>query len=183
MLKRLIVAAALLLAAIPSYAQITFDTPQSANGGSGGKAQGGVGMYLNAAGQAIPETNNDPCSNPSNTKASAVVNITSATTTQLVPVSGTTSIYICGGSFSIAPSATSADTATIEYGSGTNCGTGTTALTGAYGAGDLTTATGPLMVNLFSSGVVAVAPSGKALCLLSAGTAVNIQGIISYVQQ
>ena len=149
----------------------------------GGGVNGGVGMYVNSLGQAVPETNSDPCSNPSNTKASAAINITTATTTQLVAISGTTTIYICGGSFSIAPSATAAASAYISYGTGTNCGTGLTAITGAYGAGDLTTAAPPLMVNLLSSGVVAIAPAGKALCITTAGATVNVQGIISYVQQ
>lgn len=179
-MRKFLLSAALLIAAIaPAWADGDgwWYTP-------GGKVvNGGVGMYVNAAGQAVPYTQNDPCQNLSNTKISVPVNITTVTTTQLVPLSGTTSIYICGGTLTISPSATTADSATLEYGTGTNCGTGTTALTGAFGAGDLTTTAPPIVVSLDSSGVVAAAPAGKALCLLSAGGTVNIQGIISYIQQ
>jgi hypothetical protein len=181
MLKRLLLAAALLLTAPIAYAQTTFPTAGSATGGP--SAIGGVGMYVNNQGIAVPETNSDPCANPSNTKASVPISVTSATTTQLVAAVAGQAVYLCGGTFTIAPSATSADTALFEYGSGTNCGTGTTALTGSFGAGDLTTAAPPTVVPLFSSGVVMVAPAGKALCMVSAGTTVNIQGVLSVIQQ
>jgi len=125
----------------------------------------------------------DPCMSSSVLKSSSVINVTSATTTALVAVSGTKSVYVCGLSITIAPSATSADTATIEYGSGTACATSPTALTGAFGAGDLTTAAPPLFVTLADPGTSMTAPSGNGICLLSAGTTVNIQGIVQWVQQ
>ena len=181
MLKRIFCLVAMLFAAPMAYAQSTFPTPQSATGGP--SVMGGVGMYLNSAGQAVPETNSDPCTNPSNAKASVPINITTAATTQLVALSAGKSVYVCGGSFTIAPSATAADSILFEYGTGSSCGTGTTALTGAYGAGDLTTAAPPVSVSLVSSGVVMIAPSGNALCAVSAGTTVNIQGVLSVIQQ
>lgn len=125
----------------------------------------------------------DPCQNPAISKSSAPVNVTTATTTAIVAVSGATSVYVCGGALTIAPSATSADTATIEYGSGTACATSPTALTGALGAGDLTSATSPIVVQIGYGGGVMTAPSGTGLCVLSAGTAVSIQGWITYVQK
>lgn len=123
----------------------------------------------------------DPCSFAA--KSSAVINVTSALTTQLVAVSGSTSVYVCGFSLSIAPSATSADTAEFEYGTSTNC-TGTHALTGTYGAGDLTTAAAPLPIN-YGGGNQTVfrAPASQGLCMVSVGTTVNIQGVLTYVQQ
>jgi hypothetical protein len=140
-------------------------------------------MYLNSSGQAVPQTNSDPCAIPASTKSSAVVNITTATTTQIVPLSGTTSIYICGGVLTLGPSSGTADTATIVYGTGANCATGLTALSGALGAGNNTSVASPIAVSLTSSGIFTSAPAGKALCLTSAGATVNIQGVISYVQQ
>ena len=89
----------------------------------------------------------DPCLSSAVLKATAPVTVATAATTQIVAPSGTKAVYICGGSFSIAPSATSAATALIEYGASSNC-TGTHALTGAFGAGDLTTAAPPIVVNL-----------------------------------
>ena len=172
---------AILFAGSMAHAQSTWPTPQSPTGGP--SVTGGVGMYVNSSGQAVPETNADPCSIPASTKVSAVVSITTATTTQIVPLVAGQSVYICGGVLTIAPSATTADTATLVYGTGTNCATGLTALSGAFGAGDLTTAAPPIVVPLASSGIVTSAPAGKALCLTSAGATVNIQGVISYVQQ
>jgi hypothetical protein len=124
----------------------------------------------------------DPCFTTA-LKKSVPVNIVTATTTQLIPLVAGQAIYVCGASLTIAPSGTSADSATFEYGTGASCGTGTTALTGAFGAGDLTTTTGLLPINLPSEGTDLTAPSGNALCLLSAGTTVNIQGVLTYVQQ
>jgi hypothetical protein len=125
----------------------------------------------------------DPCQIASNPKTSVPINITTATTTQLVALSGTTTIYACGVTMTIAPSGTSADTATFEYGTGASCGTGTTVLTGAFGAGDLTTATGVTPITFADPGTTFKTAAGNALCLLSAGTTVNIQGVLTYVQQ
>jgi len=182
MKRTLIMAGALLCAlAAPAQAQNTWPTPQSSTGGP--SATGGVGMFLNSSGQAVPYTQNDPCQNTSSSKISVPINVTSATTTQLVAASAGTSIYVCGAALTIAPSATSADTAKFEYGTGASCGTGTTALTGSFGAGDLTTAAPPLFISLNSPGAVMATPASNALCLVSAGTTVNIQGVLSYVQQ
>jgi hypothetical protein len=124
----------------------------------------------------------DPCQAPSIAKLSKPVNITTATTTSIVAVSGSTAVYVCGATLTIAPSATTADTATFEYGTGAAC-TGPVVLTGALGAGDLTTAAPPLHVTFADPGTSMTAPSGNGICILSAGTTVNIQGILQYVQQ
>lgn len=125
----------------------------------------------------------DPCQDVSAIKSSVVVAQASATTTQLVALSAGKIVYVCGLSMTIAPSGTSADTATFEYGTGASCGTGTTALTGAFGAGDLTTAAPPLFVTLGAPGTAFSTAAGNALCIVSAGTTVSIQGVLSYVQQ
>jgi hypothetical protein len=123
----------------------------------------------------------DPCSYAQ--KSSASISVTSATTTSLVAVSGSTAVYVCGFSFTIAPSATSADTAQLEYGTGASC-TGTHALTGTYGNGDLTTSAPPLPVSYGGGlGTVVTAPASNGVCLVTAGTTVNVQGVLTYVQQ
>jgi hypothetical protein len=124
----------------------------------------------------------DPCGTTV-LKSSVPINVVTATTTQLVALTVGQSIYVCGATFTIAPSGTTADTATFEFGTGASCGTGTTALTGALGAGDLTTATGVAVVTFSDPQTTMTAPSGNALCLLSAGTTVNIQGILQFVKQ
>lgn len=124
----------------------------------------------------------DPCLNSSILKSSKAVSISSATTTSIVAVSGSTAVYICGGALTIAPSATTADTATLEYGTGASC-TSPTVLTGAFGAGDVTSAAPPIVVHLNSFGTSMTVPASNGLCILSAGTAVSIQGFISYVQE
>jgi hypothetical protein len=146
---------------------------------------GGAGNYTavyNFVKPGHPATA-DPCQNGGYGKTSAPINVTTATTTQLVAISGNATVYVCGVTMTIAPSGTTADTATFEYGTGANCGTGTTALTGALGAGDLTTTTGLLPVSFADPGTSFRTPPGNALCLLSAGTTVNIQGFVTYVQQ
>jgi hypothetical protein len=126
----------------------------------------------------------DPCQSGAVAKSSAPINVTSATTTALVTVSGSTTVYVCGFDITIAPSATAADSAEFEYGSGTACATSPQALTGTFGAGDLTTAAPPTHVSYGGSGAtIFKSAASNGVCLLSAGTTVNIQGVITYVQQ
>ena len=120
----------------------------------------------------------DPCAAPLIAKTTVPIGVATATTTQLVAPDGTTKVYVCGGAISIAPSATSADTALFEYGTSTAC-TGTHALTGTLGNGDLTSAAPPIVVPL--AGLVT--PPSQGLCIVTAGTAVSVQGFLTYVQQ
>ena len=109
---------------------------------------------------------------PNSANLSAPINISTATTTLLVPASGLTAIYvsaydiIAGGAGSV----------TIEYGAGANCSSGTTALTGPY----------PLMANSGiskGSGVAPLlkAPPGNALCVVTS-TPVQYSGSITFQQ-
>jgi hypothetical protein len=103
---------------------------------------------------------------------SAAINISSATTTQLVALSGSTSIYVT--SYDIIAGGTG--NITFEYGTGSNCGTGTTPLTGAY---PLTAQAG--ISKGSGVGTILKVPSGNALCALtSAG--VQMSGSVSYMQ-
>lgn len=125
----------------------------------------------------------DPCQNPAIFKSSVPVSLTTATTTSLVSPSSSARVYVCGASFTIAPSGTIADTIQFITGSGGTCGTGTVTNTGTYGNGDLTTTTGVVPINLQSNGMVFSSAQGAGVCAVTAGTTVNIQGILSFVQQ
>lgn len=104
--------------------------------------------------------------------ASVPINVSTATTTQLVALSGSTVIrvtsfdVIAGGSGSI----------TFVYGTGTNCGTGTTSLTGAY---PLTAQAG--IAKGSGLGPVLIVPAGNALCVTTSA-AVQMSGSVSYTQ-
>lgn len=101
---------------------------------------------------------------------SAKISVSSATTTELVPLVSGQAISVT--SFSIV----AAGTGNIKfvYGTGTACATGTTDLTGDY---NLTAQTG---VSL-GSGVapVLILPPGKALCVTTSA-AVGMYGLVSY---
>lgn len=114
----------------------------------------------------------DPCQNPWNAKSSVPVAISTATTTQLVALSGTTKVYVCGFTGAV----TATNTLTFEYGTGSACGTGTTALTGAMVLPVGVTAIGN------SGGTVMSGIAGNALCVLS-GTTGAVNGVLTYVQQ
>jgi hypothetical protein len=123
----------------------------------------------------------DPC-NSLTQKQSVVVNQSSATTTQLVASNATHGIYVCGFALTIASSATTAATATLEYSAVASCASGTTALTGAMGAG-VATANLPLTVNAGNGGyTLFTIPPGSALCIVTAGNAVSTTGVLTYVQ-
>ncbi len=124
----------------------------------------------------------DPCAYA--TKSSVAINITTATTTSLVAASGTTTVYVCGFSLTISPAGTTADTIQFEYGTGAACVTTQTVLTGTFGNGDLTTAAAVTPISYGGSGqTVFQSIASNAICAVSAGNAVSIQGVMTYVQQ
>lgn len=104
--------------------------------------------------------------------ASAAINVSTATTTQLVALSSGKKIYvtsldvIAGGTGNI----------TFVYGTGTACGTGTTSLTGAY---NLTAQAGIAKGN--GLGPVLVVPASNALCVTTSA-AVQMSGSVAYAQ-
>jgi hypothetical protein len=123
----------------------------------------------------------DVCS--STAKSSVPINVTSATTTSLFAVSGTKAVYVCGFSITIAPSLTSAATALFEYGTSASC-TGTHALTGILGGGYVAAAANlPIPVS-YGDGNATIfgAPASNGVCIVTAGTAVSVQGVLTYVQ-
>ena len=104
--------------------------------------------------------------------ASAFLNDANATATQIVALSGTTKIYV--SAYSIVASV--AENVKFQYGTGTNCGTGTTDITALMAfAANGGIAAGSGMAPLF------VVPAGNAFCVTASTTgptAVNV----SYAQ-
>lgn len=103
--------------------------------------------------------------------SSAVITVSAAATTEIVALTASRSIRVCSFSASISL----AGTAQWVTGTGTNCGSGTTNLTGAYSiATGVTTQQGSGLGEIFKT------PASNALCL----TAVtgNISGVVSYAK-
>lgn len=145
------------------------------------KTDGSQHLQVQLVGQ-LASTVLDPCQSAGVTKSSVAINISTATTTQLVAISGTTAIYVCNFSLTISQVITTANTLLFEYGTGSTCGTGTTVLTGLFGAGGVSAAA-PIVVTGFGS-TLFKAPAGNALCALTAiGATGSFQGVLTYVQQ
>lgn len=102
---------------------------------------------------------------------SAVINVTAAATTELVSLTASQVIRVC--SFTITESLSG--TAKFVYGTGSNCGTGTTDLTGAMAVG-----TNSAISQSSGNGSLFRTASANALCL----TAVtgNITGFVTYAK-
>jgi hypothetical protein len=112
----------------------------------------------------------NPCINPTATLQSFTGTTAATTLTQIVPLSGTAKIYICS-LFLVAPSGS--PTMQFESGTGTNCATGTAAVTQSVKLSSGSSLAYP--------SPVAVAPAGAALCYLASGIGVQYQG--AFVQQ
>lgn len=124
----------------------------------------------------------DPCLNPSIAKANAIINITTAATTQLVALSASTIVYVCSINMTISQVVTTANTIKFVYGTGASCGTGTTDITGAFGSGGVTAGL-PLVVNAGYGGTVFKNIAGNALCATTTiGASAFFTGVLSYVQ-
>jgi hypothetical protein len=120
--------------------------------------------------------NTDPCGSWGVIKTSKAVNISTAVTTSIVGVSGSTAVFVCG--FHLETVSGTTPTFQFEYGTGAACGTGTTVLTGTY--------TGAALQTFFYGGgemTLFQAPASNGLCIVSGGTTPNIQGVVTYVQQ
>ena len=112
---------------------------------------------------------------------SVVINQSSATTTQLIALSGTTRIYVCHVLVNQIGAAT-APTFKFVYGTGASCGSGTTNLTGAISGS--ATAGVPTNTNFGGNGVgyVFSTPAGQALCITTTTTQAQT-GVLTYLQQ
>jgi hypothetical protein len=131
-----------------------------------------TGFAVTASGAVTVATNSAGTVNLVQSDSSAAINVSTATTTQIVALVSGKSIYVTGWDIVVA----AADTITLEYGTGTNCGTGTTTLTGAYSFaanGGLATGSG--------LGVLFRLPASNALCVVTSA-AVQASGRVSYAQ-
>jgi hypothetical protein len=129
------------------------------------------GVQLNTSTATVGNIGNDPSAGKG-TPTSVALSIATATTTQLVALSGSTAIYIT--SYDVMAGGTG--NITFEYGTGTNCGTGTTVLTGAY---PLTAQAGVSKGN--GAAMVLKVPAGNALCALTSAS-VQYSGSITFQQ-
>jgi hypothetical protein len=142
-----------------------------------------VPLYTAQAAPILHTGTPDPCASTDN-KSSVAITTSTATTASIVSASGTTSIYVCHFDMSIAGSATAAATAKLEFGTGSNCGSTQSAITGTYGSNDAAVSTTPTVVAAGDGGFsVAVSSSGSLLCLVTTGTNPFVQGLVTYVQQ
>jgi len=120
----------------------------------------------------------DPCAQLPKTTGS--INISTATTTQLVAAVSGSPIYVCSG---VINQVNGTGSIQFEYGTGTTCGTGTTALTGTVFASTVASGTTNTIVNSNKShGSWLVVPPGDALCAVSTGT-IQQSGWFDYIQQ
>jgi hypothetical protein len=118
----------------------------------------------------------DPCATTSIAKIGIPINIGSATTTSLIApgVSANSIANVCGLSLTITGASS---TFQLEYGTGATCGTGTTAMTGAYAG-----ASTPVAVFTGTGALVVAAPAANRVCAVTTGT-VSAQGVLTYVLQ
>lgn len=194
-MKRFLLAFALLIGSIASAAAACSATSAQMHDFAGGSFQMGTGndangncaskidadtssqLHADLTAAIPPGTNSigavgfDPSLGKA-TPSSVAINVSTATTTQLVAISGSTKIYvtsydvIAGGTGNI----------TFVYGTGASCGTGTTSLTGAY---NLTAQVGIAKGN--GAAAILVVPAGNALCVTTTA-AVQMSGSVSYQQ-
>lgn len=103
--------------------------------------------------------------------SSAVVTVTAGNTTEIVALTASRSVRVCSFSLSISL----AGSAQWKQGTGTNCGTGTASLSGAYSiATGITSAQGTGIGELFKT------TAANALCL--AAVTGDVTGIVSYAK-
>ena len=128
---------------------------------------------------ALPALVADPCQNPSAAKQSAFANITTATTTALVPVSGTKQVFVCEVVAQL--NSTTASTVLFEQGTGTACAGTPTAKTPTFTNSTIVSE----VVDLGSgTGAAFTAAAGNGVCAVTTvGTSPTIPVFINFVQQ
>ena len=127
-------------------------------------------LYVNTRDDTVVAA--DPCQSRSVAKSSTFATINTATTTQLVAISGVKSVYVCGVSL-VTPAS---NTIYLESGTAATCASGATQLTPTYPAST--------SANLgFGGGTVVSSGSATALCAVSTGTTSSTTVLVSYVQQ
>lgn len=102
----------------------------------------------------------------------ALLNMTTATTTEIVALTASQSIYVC----SILVSSAGTSTVTVQRGTGTNCGTGTAAMSAGH---ELTAQVGYARGS--GLGTIMRGTASNALCITSSA-AVNVHIDVSYAK-
>lgn len=154
----------------------------TATSGMGPGSQGTTVGIANVAGST------DPCANPSVLKSHVFANITTATTTSLVALSGSTAIYVCGIDVQL-DSITTGDTIKFVSGTGSACATpagcNSGTCTATYSNAASTTVTTSENFKLgFGAGTYLSAGSGNGFCATTTvGTSPTIAVDVTYVQQ
>jgi hypothetical protein len=123
----------------------------------------------------------DPCGSTGITKSNVAVSVVTAATTQIVPISGSTIIYVCDWSFTIGSSTPVKAAVAFEYGGSTTC-TSPTLLSGAMGNEYAGSGPGMMLVNGPSAGISFSTAAASGLCLVTTGTTVSLHGQVTYVQ-
>lgn len=126
--------------------------------------------------QPIPSVAVDPCLS-TGPKTIISIAVSGVATTQVIALSGTTSIYVCG--VFLFPTGTTPTTQFV-YGTGANCGTGTVTLTGAMPGGGTT---GIYMVFGNGGATILKTIAGQALCIAQTGTTPAAAGFLVAIQQ
>lgn len=112
-------------------------------------------------------------------RQAASIDITTPSTTQIVGAISGQSVYIEGFGLTIAVSSASAQTVQFVYGTGTNCATGATVLTGAL-TGNTTSP-----INLFpyaaAQSFLFNAPASQAVCIRTTGSQA-VEGWVTFRQ-
>lgn len=175
-------AAILLCAVLLAAQQLPLSGPTSVMGVSDGT--GNMRPLLgDSSGRFIASTI-DPCQSSGVAKSSAFANITTATTTALVAVSGTTTVYVCG--FTINMVATVAeDTVILEQGTGAACASSPVSLTPTYQSGILGATANSTNIVYGGAGqtILKTAASNGLCAVTTVGTGPIIGILVTFVQQ
>jgi hypothetical protein len=127
---------------------------------------------------AVATLGTDPCLSSGYVKSSVFANISTATTTALVAVSGSTVVYVCAINAEI--NSTTASTILFEQGTGTACASSPVALTATY----TNSTVAALPLKLESTGMVFATAASNGLCAVTTvGTGPTIPVTVTYVQK
>jgi hypothetical protein len=112
----------------------------------------------------------NPCLDNTQDPSSAVVNITDGSTLEIVPLTAGQRVYICPSSVTSGV----AGTFKLVTGTGVNCGSGQSDLTGVF-----TTAVGtPIPI---PQGIKV--PAGQAVCGVATGVLSSVNGVVVYIKK
>jgi hypothetical protein len=139
-------------------------------------------LIVAAAPPVIPGST-DSCQDLSQIKSTAVINIASATTTELVPAVAGKTVYVCGFSATIQGSATTVGAVVFKTGTkvSTACDTSPASLTGTF-QGNISPNVPLLITGQGSMTQFAGAVAGE-ICATTTGTTVAVGGYLTFVQQ